>query len=463
MRDLRDEALGAAPNPSLGEGRAECVERQVDLPAVPETQSEEARRRRLAQRAGRVDVEQQPAGVVPLGRVRAVGRVGTCEPADRGDLAVLPAARVAARSEPPGADMDQRQRVRGGRLVEGVAEQRLVRDREGRLQEGGERRVLLEHRRLVGPLVGPERANLREDAVDLGQPEAEQVEEDVTRPDLLQLSARTAQVGRREAAEEATVDQHETGEIAVARAAAEIPGGIRHRRRCARGVAAEDHLTAAAARVLDDVAQVLELLAQTPLGHELRVRAEHPPVLEAQVVVLRRRRVAAREHRRVLECLLAAVDDPDLGARNTRDDVAGDRRDAAGAAVRPRHEHDHAVVAPRPQLLHVDAVVLRRSRACADLDGHVAVDRRRGSGSDQQSEQGQRECESHAAQESSWRPTSTRVPRPRAGRVTVRAPASPLRRSRAARPRHRPRRPRRPLGSRGRRPRSPARSRWRRS
>jgi hypothetical protein len=52
------------------------------------------------------------------------------------------------------------------------------------------------------------------------------------------------------------------------------------------------------------------------------------PVLEAQVV-LRALRVAALEDRGVLERLLAAVDDPDLEARQAGHDVARDRRHGA--------------------------------------------------------------------------------------------------------------------------------------
>ena len=144
-------------------------------------------------------------------------------------------------------------------------------------------------------------------------------------------------------------------------------------------MAAQDDLApAAGARALDHGAQVVQLQLQAPVGDELRVLARHPVVLEAEVVVERRVRVATREHRRVLEGLLAAVDDPDLRARHPPDDVARDRHDPTGAALRARHEHQHLRRVGRTELLHPDAVVLRRPRRRRHLHRDVAVDRRRG-------------------------------------------------------------------------------------
>ncbi len=78
---------------------------------MQEPQAEVARGGRLPERARGVEVEQQAARVVPLGRVRPVRRVRPGEAPYRRQLAVLPAARVAGVGEAAGVDVDQRQRV----------------------------------------------------------------------------------------------------------------------------------------------------------------------------------------------------------------------------------------------------------------------------------------------------------------------------------------------------------------
>ena len=83
--------------------------------------------------------------------------------------------------------------------------------------------------------------------------------------------------------------------------------------------------------------------------------------------------IALREHVGVLEGLLAPIDDPHLRARYAPDDVARDRCDAARPAVRARHKHHDLARLGRPDLLHEDLVVLRRSRGGRDLHRHVAV------------------------------------------------------------------------------------------
>ena len=258
--------------------------------------------------------------------------------------------------------------------------------------------------------------------------------------------------------EQAAVDQDEAVDLAVARMPGEVPCRVCDRRRGAGRVAAQDHLApAAGARALDHGAQVVQLHLQPPLGDELGVRAGHAVVLEAEVVVECLVRVAAPEHRHVLEGLLTAVDDPDLRTRHAPDDVARDRHDPAGAAQRARHEHQHLRRVLRAELLDPDAVVLRRPWRGRDLHRDVAVDRRRRGGADQASDEGGSQGQAHGA-------TLHRAPAPppRAGRASGRARAWRARRSRAARPRRRPPRPRRPRGSRGRRPRTPGPSRARR-
>jgi len=80
-------------------------------------------------------------------------------------------------SEPAQVRVDQLEGRRRGALVERVAELRLVRDAHRRLEHVGQRGVVLEHGRLVGPLDRPQRANLREHAGYLRDPDSEQVEE----------------------------------------------------------------------------------------------------------------------------------------------------------------------------------------------------------------------------------------------------------------------------------------------
>jgi hypothetical protein len=143
----------AARHGAAREARAERVQRHVDLARVLKPQAEVARGGVLADVVGGVDVEQQPARVVPLGRVRVVARVGLREAPDRCQLAVLPAARIAGGGQVAGADVDQLERLGRRALVERVAKQALVGDREARLELVREQREGLERRERVGPFV----------------------------------------------------------------------------------------------------------------------------------------------------------------------------------------------------------------------------------------------------------------------------------------------------------------------
>ena len=100
--------------------------------------------------------------------------------------------------------------------------------------------------------------------------DAEQVEERVAVRSAASRCLTSASFGGVKRAEQPAVDQHEAGEVAVARAAVEVPRRVGDRHRRAQRVAAEDHLAPAAARALDHRAQVLERELQPPVARERR-------------------------------------------------------------------------------------------------------------------------------------------------------------------------------------------------
>ena len=160
----------------------------------------------------------------------------------------------------------------------------------------------------------------------------------------------------------------------MAGAAAEVPGRVGDRHRRAERVAAEDHLAAAAARALDDLAQVLERELQPPLadvGHRgagdgrERLPADR---LALQVVAEGAVRVAGREAGVVLERLRAPVVGPHLQALDAADDLRADEREVARAALEPGHEDQHALGRRGAEALVAHAVVARRARPGRALD-----------------------------------------------------------------------------------------------
>src|SRR5829696_5327738 len=101
-----------------------------------------------------------------------------------------------------------------------------------------------------------------------GDARAEQVEEDLPGADVRDLPLCPREVGRREAAEQPAVDQHQAVQVAIPGAAVEVPGRVRDRGRGAGGVATEQHPAPAGARPFDHAAKVGVLELQAPVGRE---------------------------------------------------------------------------------------------------------------------------------------------------------------------------------------------------
>jgi hypothetical protein len=144
------------------------------------------------------------------------------------------------------------------------------------------------------------------------------------------------------------VDEDDAVEVAVARAAGEVPRRVGGGDRRAERVPAEDDALARPRGAEDDAADVLELHAQPPVADEaepLRVerlvpRGDRRVGEPAEVEVERRLRrappgVRLGEHPSVLERLRAAVERPDLQPRHLADEVAADEREAARAGEKP--------------------------------------------------------------------------------------------------------------------------------
>ena len=178
----------------------------------------------------------------------------------------------------------------------------------------------------------------------------------------------SAELRRCERAQQPAVDQHEPGEVAVARAPLEVPRRVGDRRRRAQRVAAEDHLAPAAASALHHRAQVLERQLQPPVARERRGGRHEPAAPE--VVLERRVRVAALEAAVVLERLRAPVVGPHLQPLHALDDLRPDEREVAGAALRAGDEDQHALRRRRAEALVAHAVIARRPRPGGAAHAH---------------------------------------------------------------------------------------------
>ncbi len=352
---------------------------------MPGAQPQEVRDPVSLERGGAIDIQRQALGEVPLDSVAGLGGERPGQPLDGRQLPVLPGARVAAGRKPSSPHSNQLEPLRRCGLVEGVAQSRLVRGPHRSLERGGNRRVLLKHRRLVGLFQRVERRALREDASRPGEANPYQVDPRIGGLKLLEALPHLVEGRACECPLQAAVDQHQAVDVLEAGAAVEVPGGVGNRRRGTERVTAQDHLARApGASRQDHASEVAQGEVEPPLARERKVLAAEEPKspavdrLEPQVVGEGLVSVARSEHGGVFQRVRPPVNRPDLKVGHTRDDVAGNQPEVSGAADESRDQHKHPARLGRPDLVDEDAVEELGPGARRALDRDVARrDRRR--------------------------------------------------------------------------------------